>query len=169
MKIVFVLASMMLVQPHLSCNQHDSNSALRVQEKATLREADQLDKLFNRLIDSARIPGIAVAITRNDSVIYAKGFGVKSVESKEPVEPVSLFHMASVSKPFMATVVMQLVESGKINLDEKLISYLPYFKMADDRFKEITIRQMLNHTSGFPDVKDYEWEKPQLDTGAAER
>jgi len=69
----------------------------------------------------------------------------------------------------MATTIMQLVERGKIELDERLVTYLPYFKMADEHYKAITIRQMLNHTSGFPDVEDYEWEHPQQDEGAAER
>jgi CubicO group peptidase (beta-lactamase class C family) len=77
--------------------------------------------------------------------------------------------MASVSKPFVATAVMQLAEQGKIDLDEHAVTYLPYFELADERYKDITIRQMLNHTSGMPDVMDYEWDKPQYDEGAAER
>jgi len=129
----------------------------------------QLDSLLYHWIDSASIPGLSVAITHDDSIIYLKSFGVKNLESKEPLQPINLFHVASVSKPFMATAIMQLVERGKIELDERLVTYLPYFKMADERYKAITIRQMLNHTSGFPDVEDYEWEHPQKDEGAAER
>ncbi len=129
----------------------------------------KLDSLLYHWIDSASIPGVSIAITRDDSIIYLKSFGVKSLESKELLDPLHLFHVASVSKPFMATAIMQLVERGKIELDKKLIAYLPYFKMADNRYKGITIRQMLNHTSGFPDVEDYQWEHPQLDEGAAER
>lgn len=64
---------------------------------------------------------------------------------------------------------MQLVEQGKIKLDSYLIEYLPYFELKDDRYKKITIRQMLNHISGMPDVGDYEWDKPQYDEGALER
>jgi CubicO group peptidase (beta-lactamase class C family) len=85
------------------------------------------------------------------------------------MKPENIFHFASVSKPFVATAVMQLVEQAKMDLDEKLIFYLPYFELADERYKNITIRQMLNHTSGIPDVRDYEWDKPQYDEGAAER
>lgn len=61
------------------------------------------------------------------------------------------------------------MEKGKINLDDPLIKYLPYFKLDDPRYKEITIKQMLTHTSGIPDEDDYEWDKPQFDDGAAER
>ena len=77
--------------------------------------------------------------------------------------------MASISKPFVATAIMQLVEQGKIDLNAPLIQYLPYFQLADDRYKTITIQQMLCHMSGMPDVEDYEWEKPQYDEGALER
>ena len=169
MKIAFLLIATMPAQFLLYCNQDDANRLRIVQAKSLMPYEDRLDKIFNRYVDSAGVPGITVAITRNDSVIYAKGFGVKNLESKEAVTPFNIFHMASVSKPFMATAIVQLSETGKIDLDEKLITYLPYFRMADDHYKEITIRQMLNHTSGFPDVKDYEWEKPQLDEGAPGR
>jgi len=94
---------------------------------------------------------------------------VRSLETGEPLTPEHVFHMASVSKPFVASAVMQLVEQGRMNLDERVVTYLPYFELADGRYGEITIRQMLNHTSGMPDVMDYEWDNPQYDEGAAER
>ena len=80
-----------------------------------------------------------------------------------------ILHMASVSKPFVAMAVLQLVEKGQVSLDSPLVRYLPYFTMADPRYTKVTIRQMLTHTSGFPDVKDYGWDRPQYDDGALER
>jgi CubicO group peptidase (beta-lactamase class C family) len=77
--------------------------------------------------------------------------------------------MASITKPFVATAVMQLVEKGKISLDAPITQYLPYFEMADPRARTITIQQLLTHTSGMPDVADYEWNKPQYDDDALER
>jgi CubicO group peptidase (beta-lactamase class C family) len=115
------------------------------------------------------IPGVAVAVTRDNGVFYADAYGVKNVMTEEKLWPEHIFHMASVSKLFVATAVVQLVEQGKINLDDPLTAYLPYFRMDDERYKKITIRKMLNHTSGMPDVDDYEWDKPQYDEGAAER
>ncbi len=56
-----------------------------------------------------------------------------------------------------------------LDLDDPVTKYLPYFRLADERYRDITIRQMLNHTSGMPDVVDYEWDNPQTDDGAAER
>jgi CubicO group peptidase (beta-lactamase class C family) len=81
----------------------------------------------------------------------------------------TLFHMASVSKPFVATALAQLIEQGRIQLDAPVITYLPYFKLDDERYRDITLQQMLSHVSGMPDEPDYEWEKPQYDEGALER
>lgn len=132
---------------------------------------------FERMIDSIvlsqkesfDVPGLAVGILRDHEVVYAKGFGVQGLDTQDPLTKQSLFHMASVSKPFVATAIMQLVEVGKLDLDERLVTYLPYFVMSDERYEAITIRQMLNHTSGIPDVEDYEWDNPQFDDEAAER
>ena len=128
-----------------------------------------LDSLASVQKESYKLPGLAVGIIRDDTIIYAKGFGVRSLSSQDAITTKSIFHMASVSKPFTATAIMQLVEKGKIDLDSPLVSYLPYFKMKDSRYKNITIRQMLNHTSGIADVEDYEWDNPQYDVMAAEK
>lgn len=129
----------------------------------------KLDSYIQQVMEKFDIPGMTVAVTKGDQIIYTGSFGVRDLNTKEPMKPEYLFHMASVSKPFVATAIMQLVERGKMNLDEPVVTYLPYFKLADERYKDITIRQMLNHTSGMPDVDDYEWDKPQYDEGAAER
>ena len=131
--------------------------------------AEQIDSIAIVQQESFEVPGLAVGIIKDNEVIYTKGLGVQGLDTRDQLTIQSLFHMASVSKPFVATAIMQLVEAGKINLDNKLVKYLPYFSMEDDRYQAITIRQMLNHTSGIPDVQDYEWDKPQYDDGAAER
>lgn len=132
-------------------------------------QTEALEKLVMMQKASFDIPGLAVGIIKNGEVVYAKGLGVQALDTGDSLTTRSLFHMASVSKPFVATAIVQLVEQGKIELDKKLTHYLPYFKMKDERYREITIIQMLNHTSGIPDVEDYEWDKPQYDDEAAER
>jgi CubicO group peptidase (beta-lactamase class C family) len=129
----------------------------------------EIDAYLKSLIDSGGIPGIAVGITNGSEIVYKKCFGVTSVQTKQKLEPSHIFHIASISKTFAATAIMQLHEKGKLDINKTLISYLPYFKFADNRYKKITIKQMLNHTSGMPDVEDYEWEKGTSDEGAAER
>ncbi len=128
-----------------------------------------IDEYVKSIMDSFQIPGLSLAIIKDNTVFKANVYGVKNLDTKEPLAKESVFHMASVSKPFTAMAIMQLMEKGKINLDDPLIKYLPYFKLDDPHYKEITIKQMLTHTSGIPDEDDYEWDKPQFDDGAAER
>lgn len=149
------------------CNLINVKGAIMMEIKNQIIK--NLDKVLNEYMGKNFIPGLAVGIVYDNEVIYRKGFGVKNIETKEPINEHSLFHMASVSKTFVATGIMQLAEQGKMNLDSYLIEYLPYFELKDDRYKKITIRQMLNHISGMPDVDDYEWDKPQYDEGALER
>ena len=131
--------------------------------------ASKIDAYLTKTVAHLKLPGLTVAVTRNDSVIYTGAFGVTNVDTKKQMKPENIFHWASVSKTFVATAIMQLWEQKKIDLDKKLITYLPYFKQKDKRYRDITIRQMLNHTSGIGDVDDYEWDKPQYDSGALER
>lgn len=135
-------------------------------DRETKKKIDNYIQLVMKKFD---VPGIAFGITKDNDLYYANAFGVKNLVTKEQLQIEHIFHMASVSKPFVATAIVQLVEKGEIDLDESITTYLPYFKLDDERYKEITIRQMLNHTSGMPDVNDYEWDKPQYDDGAAER
>jgi len=130
----------------------------------------QLQPIIEQAMKDRSIPGFAIAVVHNQKVVYAAGFGVRNLQNKNnKITPQSLFHMASITKPFVATSVMQLVEKGKIDLDSPVVNYLPYFRLNDDRYARITIRQMLSHVSGMPDVRDYEWDKPQYDDGALER
>lgn len=133
----------------------------------------ELDAVLQEIITRWDIPGMAVGIVKGDEVVYAGGFGVQSLETRVPVRADSIFCTASVSKCFVATAVMQLVERGKINLDAPLVQYLPYFRLDDERHRQITIRQMLSHTSGMPDMAEDEYDEflshPEWDEGAAER
>jgi CubicO group peptidase (beta-lactamase class C family) len=134
------------------------------------RYVQQLQPLLERFVQWQEIPGLAIGIIENNRLVYAHAFGVKQLgRSAEPVTTRSLFHMASITKPFVATAIMQLVERGMLDLDAPVVKYLPYFRLADDRYNQITVRQMATHTSGMPDVEDYEWDKPQYDDGALER
>jgi CubicO group peptidase (beta-lactamase class C family) len=134
------------------------------------RYHDKLQPILENMIREQEVPGFAIAVVENNRVAYAAAFGTQNVSRKDdPVTTRSLFHMASITKTFVATSIMQLVEAGKIDLAAPVTRYLPYFRMADERYRAITVRQMVTHTSGMPDVDDYEWDKPQYDEGALER
>ncbi|QHW33881.1 beta-lactamase family protein [Paenibacillus rhizovicinus] len=130
---------------------------------------DQLDARLDEYMQHAPMPGLAVGVVFNNRTIYAKGFGLTNAASGEPVGTGTLFHQASISKTAVATGIMQLAEQGRLELDAGIVAYLPYFHMADDRFRLITVRQLLNHTSGMPDEEDYEWDRPQYDDQSLER
>jgi len=103
-----------------------------------------------RAINSGQCGSATAAITVNGKVVYAEGFGMANREESIPVDRNTLFNIGSISKVYVATAIMLLVEDGKVSLDKPVTYYLPEFKMADDRYKAITVRMLLNHTSGMP-------------------
>jgi CubicO group peptidase (beta-lactamase class C family) len=162
------VATLVLVTPLLlaiSCQPVEEADS----ETATIQETDAIEAFLSEVMERFSIPGLTASIVRFDGEDISLALGVRSLDSGEAMAAGCFFHFASVSKPFVATAVMQLVEQGKIDLDQPVKHYLPYFELDDPRHSEITIRQMLNHSSGMPDVMDYEWDRPQLDEGAAER
>lgn len=129
----------------------------------------KIDPIIGKIMESYVIPGLAVGIVKDNEIVFQKGYGVKNIDLKTKITKESLFHMASVSKPFVATAIVQLMEKGKIDINDPVVKYLTYFKLNDERYKDITIQQMLSHTSGMPDTDDYGWDNPEYDEGAAER
>ncbi len=129
----------------------------------------RLDEFLSAVVDEHAVPGLAVAVVKGGEIAYAEAFGVRSLARPEPVTPESVFHLASVSKVFVATAIMQLVEQGQVSLTAPVVEYLPYFRLADETYRDITIEQLLSHTSGIPDVRDYGWDSPETDEEALER
>jgi CubicO group peptidase (beta-lactamase class C family) len=95
-----------------------------------------------------RIPGLALGIVEGDRIVYVRGFGTADDSGRETT-PQTPFIIGSVSKSLTALAVMQLVETAKIELDAPVERYLPWFRVADEKASaEITVRHLLNHTSG---------------------
>ncbi len=140
----------------------------RSQEFKALFEA-KLEPFVQQVITSFSLAGLAVGIVKAGDLVYTQGFGVRSLATQEPVTSRSLFHLASISKPFVATAIVQLVEQGKMRLDAPIVTYLPYFRLNDPRYDEITVQQMLSHTSGMPDEVEFQWHMPEDDDEALER
>jgi CubicO group peptidase (beta-lactamase class C family) len=108
-----------------------------------------LDAYITKAVAMWKVPGLSVAIVRNDSVLYAKGFGVLAAGSTTPVNEKTLFEIGSSSKAFTATVAAMLVGDGKMRWDERLTTYLPDFRMYDAVANEgVTLRDALTHRSG---------------------
>lgn len=112
---------------------------------------DAVDGYVERQMAANRVPGLALAITRGDEVVYLKGYG--TADNGKSMTPRTQFYIASLSKGFTALAVMQLVEKGKVGLDEPVRTYLPDFTTTDRKLSDqITVRELLNQTSGLADA-----------------
>jgi CubicO group peptidase (beta-lactamase class C family) len=127
-----------------------------------------IDAYVTGKMRSARIPGLALAIVRGDRIAYLKGYG-RADPSGRPVTPQTPFMIGSITKPFTALAVMQLVEAGTIELDAPVQRYIPWFRVADPAASaQITVRHLLTMTSGLPQRYDTQlWTAD--DDGALER
>jgi CubicO group peptidase (beta-lactamase class C family) len=113
----------------------------------------EIDSYIQRFVEEEGIPGLAVVIVRGEQVVYEKGFGITSLDDPTPVSHRTVFDLASVSKSFTALGVLLLRDDGLIELDSPLSLYLPDFHLDDRQLSDkITVRHLLNQTSGLPAV-----------------
>lgn len=111
----------------------------------------RLDSTIKSIVDSVEVPGLSMAIINDSKVVYHNTFGVSNIDTQAPVTKESIFEAASLSKPLFAYFVMKQVEKGILDLDKPLFKYLPNPDVAyDERYKLITARMVLSHTTGFP-------------------
>lgn len=109
----------------------------------------QLDELVEKTLKTFNVPGIAVAIIKDGKVVISKGYGVSNIKTHQKVDGNTLFGIASNSKAFTTAALAMLVDEKKINWDDKVIKYIPEFKMYNDYVtNEFTIRDLLTHRSG---------------------
>ena len=118
----------------------------------------EIEAYVTQELDARMVPGAAIGIVKDGELVYAKGFGVKELGGVDPVTPDTNFLVSSVTKTLTAVAVMQLVEQGLIDLDAPVTAYLPYFTLAEPESQQMTIRQLLSHTAGMPDVRDFDAE-----------
>lgn len=139
----------------VSCN-------LNIKKGQTLQNTSRLDSLFNAAVINEEIPGAVIYLTKNKSEIYHKAYGFSDLENKAPLKEEAIFRMASMTKGLTALAVLQLIEKGLLDLDDKVSKFIPEFRdpqilvaiLPDSTFtsipaeSEITIQQLLTHTSG---------------------
>jgi CubicO group peptidase (beta-lactamase class C family) len=136
----------------------------------------QIDDLVARSMKAFDVPGIAVAVIKDGKVIHSKGYGVRSLNTMQPVDENTLFGIASNSKAFTAAALGMLVDEGKLKWDDKVRDYIPEFKLYVPWVtEEFTIRDLLTHRSGmglgagdlmfFPDSSDFTLKPAILKTG----
>ncbi len=149
MVTVFVLTAFMALAPAAGmCTTSSSGPVAQP-------DFDQMDRYIQDMMRDCRIPGFSVSIVHDGELLYAKGYG-KADDTGRAVTPQTPFLIGSVSKTFTALAVMQLAQDGKLNLDAPVRDYLPDFWLADTKASaEITVRQLLNHTSGIAEGAEF--------------
>jgi len=115
------------------------------------------------------LPGIAVGVVHDQQLVWAKGYGYADLDRKLPITPATRFRMASHSKLFTATAIMQLRDQGKLRLDDPVQRYLPWFhpKPAEPDDPPITIEELLTHSSGLPREAGSHWSTQQFPDASA--
>ena len=115
------------------------------------KELKGLDEFVEMRMKEWNVPGVAIAVVRDSQVVLTKGYGWANVEGKQRVDAGTLFAIGSSSKAFTATGVMQLVDEGKVDLDEPVITYVPNLRLYNDELtNNLTVRDLLCHRSGLP-------------------
>lgn len=128
----------------------------------------ELEKLTTGLLKKTGIPGLAIAVTYNDQVVYAKGFGMREIDKPEAVDPDTVFQLASVSKPIGSTVIAGLVADGVVTWDDRVIDHDPGFHMHEPFVTAaLTIRDTYSHRSGLPEhagdlLEDMEYDRTEV-------
>jgi len=108
-----------------------------------------LDTWLDFNFRNSQIPGMQIAIQHGDEIIYSRAFGYADTATNQELTTKNIFRVASHSKTFTATAIMQLVEAGKLNLDDKMSEHLDWFTSPnDERVAGVTVRQLMNHTAG---------------------
>ena len=152
--LTIVIGSLCLFAQQLSVVRLDSSKI----------SPSEIDTAVNRLMDEAHVTGAGIAIFNDAKVVYLKTYGLRDEEKHLPLTPDSVMTAASLTKAAFATMVVQLVHEHIIALDKPVYEYLPkplpeypaYNDLADDpRYKQITMRLLLDHTSGFPNWRRF--------------
>ena len=125
-----------------------------------------LDRYIEKARQAWQIPGLSIAIVYRDSVIFAKGYGVRELGKPEPVTPHTVFAIASNSKAFTAAALGMLVDEGKLSWDDRVVDHLPEFQLYDPfATRDMRVRDLLCHRSGLPTFGgDHLWIASTLDT-----
>jgi CubicO group peptidase (beta-lactamase class C family) len=111
------------------------------------QKSAKVDQLMSALVGEAS-PGAAVVVIQDGKVVHQKGYGLANVETRAPITTNTTFDLASVSKQFTAMAIMMLAERGKLAYDDPITKFFPEFPAYASK---ITVRHLLNHTSGLPD------------------
>jgi CubicO group peptidase (beta-lactamase class C family) len=160
---IFLAGLVATLPPSIARQSGTPAGEIRRLDGSTISAA-AVDTTVRRLMDVGKVTGVGVTIFNSKKVVYAKAFGFRDKEKNLPLTADSAMLAASLTKSIFAYMVMQLVQEGVIDLAKPVYQYLPkplpeyprYADLADDpRWKKITLRMLLSHTSGFPNWRAF--------------
>ncbi|HXY11128.1 MAG TPA: serine hydrolase domain-containing protein [Terriglobales bacterium] len=128
----------------------------QAQAPADLRQA--IDKIVGDALANTDVPSVSVAVVKDGQVVYLKAYGEARVEPRLEAKPEMRYSIGSISKQFTASAILLLAEQGKLSLDDKVAKFLPRLTRAN----EVTIRQLLSHTSGYQDYWPQDYVMPDM-------
>lgn len=142
---ILLIILVILVAPFMqSCKKEPQEEALDV----------FLEREIPKIMEAANVPGLSIAVIRDGQIFWTRAFGVQSRETNIPVNENTMFEAASLTKTVTAYAAMRLMERGELELDRPLFEYFPdkeYKKLSgDERYKQLTARLVLTHTTGLP-------------------
>ena len=131
---------------------------ITVQAQLAQETKDAIDKLANETLTKTGVPSASIAVVKDGQVVYAKAYGDARLEPRTPATPEMRYSIGSISKQFTATAILLLQEQGKLSLDDKVSKFIPDLTRAN----EVTIRQLLSHTSGYQDYWPQDYVMPMM-------
>jgi len=118
----------------------------------------KIDKLANDALAKSGVPGASIAVVKDGKIVYLNAYGSARLEPKTPATPAMRYSIGSISKQFTAVAMLLLQEQGKLSLDDKVAKFIPDLTRAN----EVTIRQLLSHTSGYQDYWPQDYVMPMM-------
>ena len=115
------------------------------------QDLSPLDGYIQSTMKDWKVPGVAVGIVQGSAPVYLKGFGVRNIQTRQPVTADTLFDIGSCTKAFTSASIAMLVDEGKMNWDDKVYKSIPFFHLYDPEADEnVTLRDLLTHRTGLP-------------------
>jgi D-alanyl-D-alanine carboxypeptidase len=145
-KVLFV-ALVLLVAPSIAA-----------QGQLSQETKDAIDKLANETLTKTGVPSASLTVVKEGQIVYVKAYGDARLEPRTPAGPDMRYSIGSISKQFTAAAILLLQEQGKLSLDDKVSKFIPDLTRAN----EVTIRQLLSHTSGYQDYWPQDYVMPMM-------
>src|SRR5579864_1340041 len=130
------------------------------QEQSTLNAATraEIDRIAHEVLAQTGVPSASLAIVKDAQIVYVQAYGNAKLDPPTPARPEMHYSIGSISKQFTATAILILAEQGKLSLDDLVARFLPNLTRAN----EVTVRELLSHTSGYQDYWPQDYSPPMM-------